>query len=133
MVPAPRPPMPAMVSGPETVPLGTRTVAEVAVAGIGGRGAGTTPFTLLVLSTAEAISTYPNPARGAVTLDWQRADFEVEQVRVYNALGTLVTSLDLRISPSTSILLPFAAGQTGLYLLVVQTSRGPVLKRVTLY
>ena len=92
-----------------------------------------TPFTLLVLSTAEAISTYPNPARGAVTLDWQRADFEVEQVRVYNALGTLVTSLDLHISPSTSTLLPFAAGQTGLYLLVVQTSRGPVLKRVTLY
>ena len=54
-------------------------------------------------------------------------------MRVYNALGTLVTSLDLRISPSTSTLLPFAAGQTGLYLLVVQTSRGPVLKRVTLY
>ena len=32
-----------------------------------------TLFTLLDLSTAEAISTYPNPARSAVTLDWQRA------------------------------------------------------------
>ena len=114
------------------VPKGTVS-GPLTIAGIGGRGAGTTSFTLLNLSTAEAISTYPNPARGAVTLDWQRADFEVEQVRVYNALGTLVTSLDLRISPSTSTLLPFAAGQTGLYLLVVQTSRGPVLKRVTLY
>ncbi|RZK25631.1 MAG: T9SS type A sorting domain-containing protein, partial [Hymenobacter sp.] len=74
---------------------------------------------------------YPNPAHGAVTLDWTRADFEVEQVRVYNTLGSLVASHDLRNSPSTTITLPFTTGQNGLYLLVLQTSRGPVVKRVT--
>jgi hypothetical protein len=114
------------------VPKGA-TSGPLTVVGVGGRNASVTPFTLLELSAAEAIGTYPNPARGAVTLDWTRADFDVEQVRVYNALGSLVTSRDLRNSPSSTINLSFNANETGLYLLVLQTSRGPVVKRVTVF
>jgi hypothetical protein len=112
------------------VPKGAAS-GPLTVGGVGGRGISATPFTVLELSAADAIGTYPNPAHGAVTLDWTRADFEVEHVRVYNSLGSLVASHDLRASPSTTITLPFAAGQNGLYLLVLQTSRGPVVKRVT--
>ncbi|MFD2718360.1 IPT/TIG domain-containing protein [Hymenobacter monticola] len=112
------------------VPKGAAS-GPLTMAGVGGRHASSTPFTLLDLSAAEAITTYPNPTRGAVTLDWTRADFEVEQVRVYNAVGSLVASQDLRHAPSPTLVLPFAPGQAGLYLLVVQTSRGAVLKRVT--
>ncbi|MGI4863108.1 MAG: DUF7619 domain-containing protein [Janthinobacterium lividum] len=112
------------------VPKGAAS-GPLTVAGVGGRTASTTPFTLLELSAADAIGTYPNPARGAVTLDWTRADFEVEQVRVYNSLGGLIASHDLRNAPALTLTLPFAAAQPGLYLLVVQTSRGSVVKRVT--
>lgn len=112
------------------VPKGA-TSGPLTVAGVGGRGASATPFVLLELSAAEAISTYPNPTRGAVTLDWTRADFEVEHVRVYNTLGRLIASRDLRTSPASTVNLPFGATETGLYLLVLQTSRGPVVKRVT--
>jgi hypothetical protein len=114
------------------VPKGA-TTGPLTVAGVGGRSAGATPFTLLELSAAESVATYPNPARGAVTLDWTRADFEVEHVRVYNTLGRLITSRDLRNSPSSTINLSFNANETGLYLLVLQTSRGPVVKRVTVF
>jgi sugar lactone lactonase YvrE len=111
------------------VPKGAAS-GPLTIAGTGGRSTSTARFTLLDLSAAEAISVYPNPARGAVTLDWQRADFDLEQVRVYNALGQLVSTQALGTGPT--LVLQFGPGQTGLYLLVLQTSRGPVLKRITL-
>ncbi|GAB3870776.1 hypothetical protein GCM10028824_19810 [Hymenobacter segetis] len=114
------------------VPKGALS-GPLTMGGTGGRSASTTAFTVLDLSAADAIATYPNPAHGTVTLDWQRADFEVEQVRVYNALGQLVSTQDLSHRATPSLMLPFAPGQTGLHLLVIQTSRGPVLKRITLY
>ena len=114
------------------VPKGAQS-GPLKMGGMGGRGSSASSFTLLDLSAAEALTVYPNPARGAVTLDWQRADFAVEQVQVYNALGVLLATTDLANAPGTSRTLPFAAGQTGLFVLVVRTSRGPVIKRLTLY
>ena len=114
------------------VPKGAQS-GPLSMGGMGGRSSSTSRFTLLDLSAAEALAVYPNPARGAVTLDWQRADFAVEQVQVYNALGALLATTDLATAPGTSQVLPFVAGQTGLFVLVVRTSRGPVIKRVTLY
>ena len=68
-----------------------------------------------------------------VTLDWQRADFGVERVRVYNALGSLVAIQELRNTATPSMPLHFAPSQAGVYSLVIETARGPVLKRITLY
>jgi hypothetical protein len=113
------------------VPRGAQS-GPLVVAGTGGRGQSATAFTVLTLPATEAISVYPNPAHGAVTLDWLRADFALEQVRVYNALGQLVTTLDLRQQAASSLSIPLV-GQTGLFVLVIQTSQGPVLKRITLY
>lgn len=113
------------------VPKGARS-GPLTVAGTGGRGQSAAAFTVLALSAAEAVAVYPNPAHGAVTLDWLRADFSLEQVRVYNALGQLVTTLDLRQQAAPRLSIPFT-GHTGLFVLVIQTSQGPVLKRLTLY
>ena len=113
------------------VPKGAAS-GPLTIAGTGGRSISATPFTMLDLSAAEAVSVYPNPARGVVTLDWQRADFDLEQVWIYNALGQLVSTQTLGSNAGPSVVLQFGPGQTGLYLLVVQTSRGPVLKRITL-
>jgi sugar lactone lactonase YvrE len=103
------------------------------IAGTGGQSQTTTAFRLLPLLATEAITVYPNPAHGVVTLDWLRADFSLEQVQVYNALGKLVSKLYVRDHAASSLSLPLPTGQTGLYLLVIQTSQGSVLKRVTLY
>ncbi|GGF11630.1 hypothetical protein GCM10011383_23520 [Hymenobacter cavernae] len=129
-------PAPVLTATPTTatirVPKGA-TSGPITISGKGGRNQTASPFTLVALTAAESIAVYPNPAHGAVTLDWLRADFAVEQVQVYNALGKLVTSVDLHLNGNTSLSLPFAAGETGLYLLVFHTARGPVLKRITLY
>ena len=114
------------------VPRGALS-GPLAMTGVGGRGVSAAPFTLLDLGAAAAITIYPNPAHGLLTLDWQRADFNVGQVRVYNALGQLVSTQDLSHRINPSLTLQFTPGQTGLHLLVIQTSRGPVLKRITLY
>ncbi|GAB2698693.1 hypothetical protein GCM10011495_32730 [Hymenobacter frigidus] len=114
------------------VPQGARS-GPLTIGGAGGRFTSAASFTLLALRVDEAITVYPNPARGMVTLDWQRADFGVEQVRVYNALGSLVAVQELRNTATPSMPLHFAPGQVGLYLLVIETARGPVLKRITLY
>lgn len=113
------------------VPQGARS-GPLTIGGAGGRFTSAASFTLLALRVDEAITVYPNPARGMVTLDWQRADFGVEQVRVYNALGSLVAVQELRNTATPSMPLHFAPGQVGL-LLVIETARGPVLKRITLY
>jgi sugar lactone lactonase YvrE len=113
------------------VPRGAQS-GPLMVVGTGGRGQSVTAFTVLALPAAEAIAVYPNPAHNAVTLDWLRADFALEQVRVYNALGQLVTTLNLRQQAASNLSIPLI-GQTGLFVLVIQTSQGPVLKRITLY
>ncbi|MBT2557204.1 IPT/TIG domain-containing protein [Hymenobacter sp. ISL-91] len=114
------------------VPAGA-VAGPITMRGTGGAAESATAFRLLPLSAQESIAVYPNPARGMVTLDWLRADFAVERVRVYNALGGLVQEIDLSRNPATSQILHFAAGANGLYLLVVQTARGNVTKRLMLY
>ena len=114
------------------VPKGALS-GPLTIAGTGGRNNSPTAFTLLALSAAESINVYPNPAHGMVTIDWQLADFEVSQVKVYNALGALVANQDLSSRATPTLPLQFDTGKTGLYLLLIETSRGTVLKRMTLY
>lgn len=114
------------------VPAGAAS-GPVAMHGTGGTGLAATNFTLLPLSAPESISVYPNPAHGLITLDWLRADFAVERVQVYNALGGLIQDIDVRQHATTSLPLQFSANTIGLYLVVVHTARGNVVKRVTLY
>ena len=112
------------------VPRGAQS-GRIGVAGSGGRGVSSAAFEVVPLSPAEAITLFPNPTQGAFTLDWQLADFDVEQVRVYNSLGGLVQTHELR--NRVQLALNLATQAKGLYLLVLQTARGPVTKRLTVY
>jgi hypothetical protein len=114
------------------VPYGA-TSGPLTMAGTGGHTSSVAPFTVLSLSPADAIAVYPNPAHGACTLDWLRADFAVEKAQLYNALGARIFSANLSQLTTTSLQLPLAAARPGLYLLVVQTAHGPVQKRITVY
>jgi uncharacterized repeat protein (TIGR01451 family) len=109
------------------------TSGPLALAGTGGRTSSATAFTVTSLSPADAIAVYPNPAHGACTLDWLRADFAVEKVQLYNALGAKLFAADLSQLATTSLQIPLVAARPGLYLLVVQTAHGPVQKRITVY
>ena len=113
------------------VPMGARS-GPIIVSGTGGQGASAMAFVRLELTAAEAIAVYPNPARGVVILDWHRADFALEQAQVYNALGSLISSVDLRQHSGATLPLQLT-DRTGLYVVVIQTSQGPVIKRFTLY
>ncbi|WP_179197882.1 DUF7619 domain-containing protein [Hymenobacter crusticola] len=103
------------------------------IAGTGGRVNSAQPFTVLDLSPAEALRVYPSPAPGAVILEWQQANFTLDQVHVYNALGKLLFTTTLSQQGEPQQELTFAGNPSGLFLLVVHTSRGPVTKKIILY
>ncbi|UYZ58854.1 DUF7619 domain-containing protein [Hymenobacter latericus] len=127
---------PVVASTPGTlvvqVPRGARTGAFV-VGGSGGRSNASPAFEVRALSPDEAIALYPNPTHGTATLDWHRADFDLGELRVYNAVGALVLSRQLGHETTPALELNLAAQRPGLYLLVLQTARGRVLKRLTRY
>ena len=109
------------------VPKGTHT-APVTVAGAGGRGSSPTPFEVLTLTPDEAIEAYPNPTPGTLTVDWSRAEFTVLDLAVYDALGRRVLHQALPADGPTSRALPLESYRPGMYVLVLQTSQGRVLK-----
>ena len=111
------------------VPKGVRT-GPLAVAGAGGRAQSSQPFGVLDLTPEQAVVVYPNPTRGPLTLDWQRAGFAVQQVQVYSALGHLVWQQSLVGLAADTLPLPLDSVGPGLYLVVVQTAQGTVTKHV---
>jgi sugar lactone lactonase YvrE len=114
------------------VPYGVRS-GLITVTGTGGHGSSATPFTVLSLSPADAIVVYPNPTHGDLTLDWLRANFMVQKAQLFNVLGASVFTADLSQQATTSLQVPLTTAQPGLYLLVIQTARGPILKKITVY
>ncbi|WP_165822090.1 DUF7619 domain-containing protein [Hymenobacter edaphi] len=113
------------------VPRGAGSGAILA-AGAGGQGRSLTSFTVSALPPAEAVRVYPNPSRGDVGVNWQLADFVVQQVRVYDAVGRLISSQPVPATGADEVVVPLAGRRQGLYLVVLQTSQGPLVKRVTL-
>ncbi|KUG09050.1 DUF7619 domain-containing protein [Solirubrum puertoriconensis] len=114
------------------VPRGAQS-GPLAIAGRGGRSRSVESFHVVSLPAAEALAVYPNPTDGQLTLDWQRADFELAQVRLFDVLGKLISVHDLqgRVQPQLS--LDLRGQRQGLYLLLIETSRGLLTKRVTVY
>ncbi|UYZ61231.1 DUF7619 domain-containing protein [Hymenobacter latericus] len=114
------------------VPKGAQS-GPVEIAGVGGRSRSAQDFRVLDLPPAEAVAVYPNPTDGQLTLDWQRADFDLAQVRVFDARGKLISAQDLRGRVQPWVGVDLTAQRKGLYLLLIQTSRGPITKQVTVY
>ncbi|AMJ66607.1 DUF7619 domain-containing protein [Hymenobacter sp. PAMC 26628] len=114
------------------VPRGVHT-GPVSVAGAGGRARSGSNFLVLDLTPAEALAVYPNPTRGQVTVDWQRADFLVQEISIYDALGRLVAHEDVGSAASPTATFSLANSGRGLYLAVIRTARGPVVKRIAVF
>jgi streptogramin lyase len=112
-------------------PKGVAT-GPLSVAGAGGRGHSSAAFRVLALAPAEAITVYPNPASTAFTINWRPATFDIRQVQVVNALGSVVFDQDLRTVTTDSLMVNLPAARPGLYLIMLRTSQGSIVKRIML-
>ncbi|TGE27495.1 DUF7619 domain-containing protein [Hymenobacter metallicola] len=121
----------------------TATSAEVVVprgassgiltaAGAGGRGQSGEAFTMSTLPLHEAVTVYPNPTPDQVTISWRQADFVVQQVRIYDTIGSLVATSLVSSAAADELTLPLTHCRAGLYIVVIETPAGRVVKRVTL-
>ena len=99
------------------------------MAGAGGKAI-TNAFVVFNLSLAEAIEIYPNPTKAALTINWYKANFKVESVSIYNSVGKLVFGKDLPAVPNDDLQLKLSPLTAGIYIMRLQTSAGPVIKRV---
>jgi uncharacterized repeat protein (TIGR01451 family) len=112
------------VQAPKGVTSGT-----IVVAGAGGR-AEAGGFEVPELAPVEAIFIYPNPTKGGITVNWFKADFTVEQMQVYNAIGKLVVEQGLTGAANDEQQLLLSQFGSGVYIFRFRTSAGTIVKRV---
>ncbi|MDX5437119.1 MAG: IPT/TIG domain-containing protein, partial [Pontibacter sp.] len=105
------------------VPRGVST-GKVEIKGAGGVTLSTTDFVVEELTLAESIVISPNPSDGRFTLDLHKADFEVQRLQVYSALGQLVQEQSISAPRPDTIQLQLPKTQAGMYLLHLHTDRG---------
>ena len=113
------------------VPRGAST-GTLTAAGAGGRGQSGEAFSVSALPLSEAVTLYPNPTHDKVSISWSHADFVVQQVRIYTVLGGLVATEVVTAAASDELTIPLAHCRAGLYLVVVETPAGRIVKRITL-
>jgi sugar lactone lactonase YvrE len=113
------------------VPRGART-GNLTAAGAGGQSQSGEVFSVTTLPLNEAVVIFPNPTRDQVTVSWRQADFVVQQVRVYNALGSLVATESVPSAVADELTIPLTHCRAGLYLAVIETPAGRIVKRITL-
>ncbi|MGV3540155.1 MAG: DUF7619 domain-containing protein [Rufibacter sp.] len=110
-------------------PKGVTTGALV-VTGAGGQATGQ-DFVVNYLSTDEAISVYPNPTAGEVVVNWFKANYQVQSISVYDAVGKEVIKHIIGNLPNDEVRLSIAHYGKGVYLVRIKTSEGVVMKRIT--
>ena len=113
------------------IPRGAST-GTLTAAGAGGRGQSIESFNVSVLPLNEAVAVYPIPSRDNVTISWRQADFVVQQVRIYDTIGGLITTALVSSATSDELTIPLTHCRAGLYIAVIETPAGRVVKRVTL-
>ena len=113
------------------VPRGANTGA-LTILGAGGSSQSAAAFTVTALPLSEAVTVYPTPTHEQVTISWRQADFVVRQVRIYNAIGDLVATELVPAAATDELTISLAHCRAGLYLAVVDTPLGRVVKRITL-
>jgi hypothetical protein len=112
------------------VPKGAFT-GLVSVAGAGGKGLSPLEFVVPTLASDDAIDAYPNPATTQVTVGWRKADFAVQRVQVFNALGSMLFEQDVQAISTDTLTIDLSSARSGLYLVVLQTAKGTITKRLT--
>lgn len=113
------------------VPRGAST-GVVTAAGAGGRGQSSDAFNVSALPLNEAVAVYPNPTPDGITINWRYADFVVQQVRIYDAIGSLISTELLPSTAADELVIPLTHCRAGLYVAVIETPAGRLIKRITL-
>jgi sugar lactone lactonase YvrE len=113
------------------VPRGAST-GVLTVAGVGGRGQSGGAFHVSALPLNEAVSVYPTPTRDKVTISWRQADFVVQQIRIYSAIGGLVATESVPSTAVDELIVALTNCRAGVYLAVIETPVGRIVKRITL-
>lgn len=112
------------------VPRGAST-GKVTITGFGGNARSSTDFVVEELAPAEAISVYPNPNSGQFTVSLRHADFDVQQMEVYDALGKRLHQTHITGPRPEAVEISLPAAKAGLYFLQIQTERGTIIKKLT--
>jgi hypothetical protein len=113
------------------VPRGASTGA-LTVAGAGGRGQSGDIFQVSALPLNEAVTVYPTPTHEQVTISWRQADFVVQRIHIYSAIGSLVATELVPPAASDELTIALTNCRAGLYLAVIETPVGRLVKRITL-
>ena len=113
------------------VPRGAST-GVLTAAGAGGRGQSSNGFHVTILPANEAVTVFPNPTHDQVTISWRHANFVVEQVRIYNTLGRLIATELVSTATADELTISLTHYRAGLYIAVIETPAGRVVKRITL-
>ncbi|MFD3003701.1 IPT/TIG domain-containing protein [Pontibacter toksunensis] len=111
------------------VPRGAVT-GKVSVAGVGGRDEA--DFEVEQLTPTQAIAVFPNPSTGKFIVDFTKADFSVEAVEVYDLTGKLLYTKKLDTGQSQQAEIELSGEKAGIFLVMLQTGRGKVVKKLTL-
>jgi sugar lactone lactonase YvrE len=114
------------------VPRGAST-GVVTVAGAGGRGQSADIFSVSVLPLKEAVDLYPSPTHDKVTISWRYADFVVQRVRIYDTIGGLIATEAVTSASADELTISLAHCRAGLYLAIIETPAGQIIKRITLW
>jgi uncharacterized repeat protein (TIGR01451 family) len=104
----------------------------ISVTGAGGKAV-TSDFKVLDLEPQDAIAVYPNPTKAEITINWVKANFTIESIRIFNAIGKLVMRKDLLPMPTDELQLTLSPFAPGIYTIRIQTSAGLVVKRVMVF
>jgi sugar lactone lactonase YvrE len=113
------------------VPRGASTGA-LTVAGAGGRGQSGDIFQVSALPLNEAVTVYPTPTHEQVTISWRQANFVVQRIRIYSPIGSLVATELVPPAASDELTIALTNCRAGLYLAVIETPVGRLVKRITL-
>ncbi|MDO6391282.1 IPT/TIG domain-containing protein [Pontibacter sp. BT731] len=112
------------------VPRGAST-GKVTITGFGGQTHSSSDFVIEELMPAEAITVYPNPNNGKFTVSLRHADFDVQLIEVYDALGIRLHQTHITGPRPEAVEISLPAAKAGLYFLQIQTERGMITKKLT--
>ncbi|MDX5480449.1 MAG: IPT/TIG domain-containing protein, partial [Hymenobacteraceae bacterium] len=113
------------------VPRGAAT-GKVQITGYGGVALSTGDFVVEELAPAEAIQVYPNPNKGRFAVSLKHADFDVQAIEVFDALGKLIHHASIESPRPESLEISLPTAKAGLYLLQIKTDRGLIIKKLTM-
>ncbi|WP_299986705.1 IPT/TIG domain-containing protein [uncultured Pontibacter sp.] len=112
------------------VPRGA-TTGRVTITGYGGQAQSSADFVVEELTPAEAIQVYPNPNSGRFTVSLRHADFDVQLLEVYDAVGKRLHQTRITGPRPEAVEVSLPTAKAGLYFLQIQTERGLVTKKLT--